>query len=165
MDCSPPGSSVHGILQARILEWAAVPFSRRSSPPRVQTCVSRIADSFVTIWVTGELGHQVALVKNLPDSARDTKDLSMVSELGRSSEGEMATRSSILAWRISWAEEPGGLPSMGWQRVRHDWATKRTSTTFKYSPWKWSQNLSFPGQFFGLRKDSLFTVHFKCENS
>ena len=33
MDCSPPGSSVYGILQARILEWVAMPFSRGSSPP------------------------------------------------------------------------------------------------------------------------------------
>ena len=37
MDCSPPGSSVHGILQARILEWVAIPFSRRSSRPRDRT--------------------------------------------------------------------------------------------------------------------------------
>ena len=42
MDCSPPGSSVHGILQARILEWVAIPFSRRSSQPRDQTRVSCI---------------------------------------------------------------------------------------------------------------------------
>ena len=34
VDCSPAGSSVHGILQARILEWVAMPFSRRSSQPR-----------------------------------------------------------------------------------------------------------------------------------
>ena len=34
MDYSPPGSSVHGILQARTLEWVAMPFSRQSSPPR-----------------------------------------------------------------------------------------------------------------------------------
>ena len=34
MDCSPPGFSVHGILQARILKWIAIPFSRASSPPR-----------------------------------------------------------------------------------------------------------------------------------
>ena len=39
-DCSPPGSSVHGILQARILEWLAVPFSRGASRPRDQTLVS-----------------------------------------------------------------------------------------------------------------------------
>ena len=37
--CSPPGSSVHGILQARILEWAAVPSSRASSLPRNQTYI------------------------------------------------------------------------------------------------------------------------------
>ena len=46
MDCSPPGSSVHGILQTRILEWAAIPFSRGSSKPRDQTWVSRIAGRF-----------------------------------------------------------------------------------------------------------------------
>ena len=38
-------------------------------------------------------------------------------------EEEMATHSSILAWRIPWTEEPGGLQSMGSQRIRHDWAT------------------------------------------
>ena len=37
MDCSLPGSSVHGILQARILEWVAVPFSSKSSQPKNQT--------------------------------------------------------------------------------------------------------------------------------
>ena len=42
MDCSPPGSSVHGILQARILEWVAISFSRGYSRPRDQTQVSRI---------------------------------------------------------------------------------------------------------------------------
>ena len=40
MDCSPPGSSVHGILQARILEWVAISSSRGSSQPRDQTCFS-----------------------------------------------------------------------------------------------------------------------------
>ena len=47
MDCSPPGSSVHGILQARILEWVAIPFSRGSSQPRDWTQVSRIAGGFL----------------------------------------------------------------------------------------------------------------------
>ena len=42
---------------------------------------------------------------------------------GRSPEKEMATHSSILAWKISWTEVPGGLQSMGWQRVQQDWAT------------------------------------------
>ena len=52
MDCSPPASSVHGILQARILEWIALPFFRVSSWPRDWTQVSGIADRFFTIWTT-----------------------------------------------------------------------------------------------------------------
>ena len=48
MNCSPPGSSVHGTLWARILEWVAISFSRGSSPPRGQTWVSCTADSFLT---------------------------------------------------------------------------------------------------------------------
>ena len=42
LDCSPPDSSVRGILQARILEWVAIPFSRGSSQPRVQTGISYV---------------------------------------------------------------------------------------------------------------------------
>ena len=53
MDCSPPGCSVHGILQARILEWFAIPFSRGSSLPLDWTLVSRIVGRFFTVWVTG----------------------------------------------------------------------------------------------------------------
>ena len=48
MDCSPPGSSVYGILQRRILEWVAIPFSRGSSQPRDRTCL------YITcIWQAG----------------------------------------------------------------------------------------------------------------
>ena len=54
MDSSPLGSSVHGILQARILEWVAIPFSRASSWPRDQIQVSHFADRFFTIWATRE---------------------------------------------------------------------------------------------------------------
>ena len=49
-----PWTIVHGILQARILEWVAVPFSRGSSQPRDQTQVSRIAGGFFTSWATRE---------------------------------------------------------------------------------------------------------------
>ena len=54
MDCSQPGSSVHGISQTRILEWVAIFFFRRSYQLRDQTCVSCIADRFFTVWVTRE---------------------------------------------------------------------------------------------------------------
>ena len=49
MGCSPPGSSVHGILQVRILEWVAFPFSRGSSQPRDQSQLSHTAGRFFTI--------------------------------------------------------------------------------------------------------------------
>ena len=49
MDCSLPGSSVHGILQARMLEWIAIPFSRRSSQSGAQTQVSCIAGGFFMV--------------------------------------------------------------------------------------------------------------------
>ena len=54
MDFSLPGSSVHGILQARILEWVAIAFSRGSSQPRDWTPVSHTAGRFFTIWTTRE---------------------------------------------------------------------------------------------------------------
>ena len=54
MDCSLLGSSTHGILQARILEWVAIPFSRGSPQPRVRTCMSSIASFFFTVWATRE---------------------------------------------------------------------------------------------------------------
>ena len=50
MDCSPPGSSVHGNLQARVLEWVANVFSRGSSRPRDQTRVFSTAGRFFTVW-------------------------------------------------------------------------------------------------------------------
>ena len=58
MNCSLPGSSTHGILQARILEWVAIPFSRGSSCSRDQTPVYCIAGRFFTIWATRE-AHQM----------------------------------------------------------------------------------------------------------
>ena len=93
MDCSPPGSSVHGIFQARILEWVAIFSSRGSSQPRVRTL------SIQEKWVQS-LGKEDHLEGPL--------------------EKEMATHSSILARKIPWTEGPGGLQSMGLLRVRHD---------------------------------------------
>ena len=58
MDCSPPGSSVHGILLARILEWVAITFFRGSSRPRDGTWVSCILTGrFFTVWAIKEAWH------------------------------------------------------------------------------------------------------------
>ena len=54
MDCSPPGSSVHGIFQTRVLEWVATSFSRGSSQPRDRTHISCIGKWVLYCWVTWE---------------------------------------------------------------------------------------------------------------
>ena len=78
MNCSLPGSSVHGILGTSLVA------QRLKRLPAMQETLVR------------SLGQEDPLEK------------------------EMATHSSILAWRIPWTEEPGGLQSTGLQRVRHD---------------------------------------------
>ena len=64
----------------------------------------------------------VQMVNDLP-----AKQETQVQSLGQEDPMEkgISTYSSILAWRIPWTEEPGGLESIGWQRVRHNWATNR----------------------------------------
>ena len=64
MDLSPPGSSVHGILQARILHWVAMPSSRGSSRPRDYTQVSSITGRFFNIWATREALFLINLIPN-----------------------------------------------------------------------------------------------------
>ena len=66
MDCSLPDSSVYGILQARILEWVAIPFSRGSSPPRDQTPVSWTAGRVFTVWATREALYYIQLLLKFP---------------------------------------------------------------------------------------------------
>ena len=60
------------------------------------------------------------MVKNLPASAGDIRDVGLIPGSGDLLEREMATHSSILAWRIPWKEEPGGLQSIGSHRVGHN---------------------------------------------
>ena len=64
-----------------------------------------------------------ASCKNLPANAENARDASLIPGSGRSPGGrnEMATLSSILAWKVSWREEPGGLQSMRLGRIRCDW--------------------------------------------
>ena len=71
MDCSLPGSSVHGVLQARILEWVATPFSSGSSGPGDQTQVSLIAGRFFTIWATR--GAQILTPSHPSRSSQSTE--------------------------------------------------------------------------------------------
>ena len=122
-DCSPPGCSVHEILQARILEWVAMPSSRGSSWPNDWThvsCISCIADRFFTTepprcstctLLYTKLGFPSgSAVENLP-AMQET----WVESLGWEDflEREMNTHCSILAWEIPWTKEPGRLQLKG----------------------------------------------------
>ena len=77
------------------------------------------------------------MVKNLP-AMQETQ----VQSLGQEDplEKVMATHSSILAWKIPWAEEPGGLQSVGLQRVGHSWVTNFTFIFF--TKWNWEDSSS-----------------------
>ena len=69
MDRSLPGLSIHGIFQARVLEWVAISFSRGSSQPRDWTQVSCIAGRRFNLWATRE-----ALMSTLPPPKKVTKN-------------------------------------------------------------------------------------------
>ena len=128
MDSSPPGSSVHGIVQARILEWVAISSSRGSSWLRDQTHVSW----FVYHWHVDSLSLCYLESPILHDKHPYKKTVFAAVFKMDNQEKEMATHSSILAWRIPWMEEPGGLQSMGSQRVGYDWATSLSLSTLSW---------------------------------
>ena len=86
------------------------------------TCVLPIKGFRVEVTL-GCTGSSVG--KESACNAGDTGDVGLIPGTGRFLEEGMATHSSILAWRIPWTEEPGGLQSTGSQRVRHDWAGDR----------------------------------------
>ena len=104
INCRPPHSSVHGILQTRIPEWVAMPFSRGSSRPRDRNLhLLRLLHweaSSLSLALSSDIYSVEAFTvfKTLCESAL---------------EKAMAPHSSTLAWEIPWMEEPGGLQSMG----------------------------------------------------
>ena len=125
VDCSPPGSSVYGIFQARTLEWVVIPFSRGSSRPldwlNPSPALATIAPwealaSCIGRDFTNARSSLVAQLLKNPLATWETWVLSLHWE--DPLEKGKATHSSILAWRIPWT-----LQSMGSQRVGHDWAT------------------------------------------
>ena len=98
MDRSPPGSSVHGILQARILEQVAIPFSRGSSWPRDRTQVSGIAGRFFIVWATQE-----AMKENFQTRIRQTSGCNL-RKTSQFWDRLMCSRSVVL-WGPQWHTE------------------------------------------------------------
>ena len=77
----------------------------------------------------------------------DVRDKGLIPGWGKSLEEEMAAHSSILAWRIPWTEEPGGLQSMGSERVGHEWITNTSKECYRKS--------RFQSKAFKLTKESV----------
>ena len=92
-DCSLPGSSIHGIFQARVLEWVAISYSRGSSWPRDRTQVSHIAGRRFTVWATREVTLSLLLYKT-----------HKLGDLGHVVKSLWASASSPYDWR-RWPEE------------------------------------------------------------
>ena len=130
--CDPKDYTVHGILQARILEWVAFPFSRGSSQPRDPTQVTCIAGGFFTRWATREVlcvhhTHTHTHTYRLPRwlSGKEftkAREMGSIPGWGRSPGEEMATHYRILAW---WATVHGLTISQTWLS---NWAHIHTYT-------------------------------------
>ena len=149
MDCSPPGSYVHGILQAGILEWVAISFSRGLSGPRDWIQVSGIAGRFFTVWATspiceailnifvfcftvyiclfiysvctGGISLVAQVVKNLP--ACNVRDLGSIPGSGRPSGEGNGNPLQYFCLENSMGRRACGPKSMDLGRVGHNWVT------------------------------------------
>ena len=135
MDCSPPGSSTHGIFQARLLEWVAISFflalTRRTFVGKVMSLLFNMLSRLV-IGEGNGTPLQYSCLENLMDGRAWCAAVHGVAESWtrlsdftftfhfHALEKEMATHSSVLAWRIPGIAEAGGPPSMGSHRVGHD---------------------------------------------
>ena len=112
-----------------------IQFKERTTRKIFHGKIFKLGKGYYSVWAS-----QVTLVvKNTSVNARDIR----FGSLGRKDplEEDRATHSSILAWRIPWTEEPGGLQSMGLWRVGHDWSDSACTHTvflhiFFLSLWK-----------------------------
>ena len=93
--------------------------------------LNELGQIYNDIWAS----QAVLVVKNLPANAGDIRDAGSIPGSWRSPGGGMSTHSSILAWRISWTEDPGGLQSVVSQRDGHNWSNwARTHTQKQGGP-------------------------------
>ena len=113
MDYSPPGSSVHGILQARILEWVAIPFSRGSYRPRDQTQVLSFAGGFCIVRATNQTDNKLVFnVFNILVGSQDPAN-SIFSP---------ASRAGVLLGGCVFSQRAGGM-SVSFPLPRHSTST------------------------------------------
>ena len=142
MDYTPPGSSVHGILQARILEWVAIPFSRGSSWPRNRIWVSCVAGRFFTVWATREAKGHLNYFSVWAFMNKVVVNIAWRFLCGYNGHDWVTSLElfTFMHWRRKWQPtpvflpgesqgwEPGGLPSIGSHRVGHSWRDLAAAT-------------------------------------
>ena len=117
--------ATHSSILAGTMPWIEEPGGLQSMEPQQVRHNLACAHTHLDIWSSNTKSSSLVAqrLKHLPAMWEI-----WVRSLGQEDplEKEMATHSSILAWRIPWTEEPGGLQSMGLQRVGHNWVTSPT---------------------------------------
>ena len=122
MDCSPPGSFIHGIFQARILKWVAISFPRRSSRPRDRTQVSCIVSRCFNLWATradpcNSVSYSYFLGKDLhfawlfPSSVKQLEPLSLQQKLSLNFTKSLLIWKRLKSWRAPLSNEDRDLNS------------------------------------------------------
>ena len=123
MAYSPPGSSVRGILQARTLEWVAIPFSRGSSQPRAWTWVSCIAGRFLTTESWGKPGMLYSLLVICPILPLQWENGEYILIGSKSTQVTRGLSPSLSSWNSDWCfchttqKHPNSPPGLDTQRV------------------------------------------------
>ena len=167
MDCSLPGFSAPRILQARILEWVTISFSKPSSQPRNRTWVSCITGRFLTNWAIRKTlifwcwswsSNSLATWYEELTHWKRSWCWKRLKVGGEGDDREWAGRMALPTWWTWvwassrsqwWTERPGVLQSIGSQRVGHNWATELRllypwnspgKNTGVSSPWKLHPN-------------------------
>ena len=148
MDCSPPGSSVHGILQSRILEWVAISFSRDSSRSRdgpLISCIGRRILYHFIIWEAFNLtrGLENNVYASAPPTVLASRGWSPCGNISFKFPltliGPLVKNHNYSTWRVVWPE--GSLWTLPtWEIIIHHCILAPTLTTL---PSQWLKNLPY----------------------
>ena len=139
MDCSLPGSSVHGIFQARVLEWVAIPFSQGSSWPWDWTWVSCITGGFLTVSATREAPTMTQNFNQRTDDLKSIKNHQLmksgylVDRIMNKREKKDTWPGIFAVWKASMGRDfwlwiiPGTLKFLVWYEILETARNKETN--------------------------------------
>ena len=142
MDCSLPGSSLHGILQARVLEWVAISFCRGSSRPRDRTQISRIPGRCFNLWATRAALTNPGIYQILVPGF--SKHSHLPSDLGicqRQYEVGAASRFLIVQWDAGAQTGRTGIPRTCRKQTEKNERVRVTLCIHATHPLPWGLNI------------------------